>query len=41
MTSDTTSVKAVEEPMLMSTSRHELIVEMTIEVKGMEVRVST
>lgn len=40
MTKDTTSLKAVEDPMLMSTRRHEINVETAIEVKGMEVRVS-
>lgn len=41
MTSDTTSLKAVEEPTLMMTRRQELMVEIAIEIKGMEVRVST
>ena len=41
MTNDTTSLKAVEETMLMRTSRQELRVEMAMAFKGMEVREST
>ncbi len=41
ITRETTSLKAVEEPMFMRTRRQEFMVEMAMAVRGMEVRAST